>query len=174
MDGFEIARFIRAKEKMTGGHIPLIALTAYALKGDRERCLEAGMDDYLSKPVRARELVETIENFVPASIGSKVFDPDNPAAFFREAPYQLQKLKEAISTEDESLVERRAHKLKGIASNAGVNKIADDAFRIQLAARKGNMALSAVFLEEIEREFGRVHDRSNLDENKGIAEPVPS
>jgi len=65
MDGFEATAVIREKEKITGTHIPIIAMTAYAMKGDRERCLEAGMDSYVSKPVQAKILFEVIENAIP-------------------------------------------------------------------------------------------------------------
>lgn len=62
MDGFEATSVIRVKERQTGEHIPIIAMTAHAMKGDRERCLEAGMDDYVSKPIRSRQLFETLES----------------------------------------------------------------------------------------------------------------
>jgi len=61
VDGFEATRTIREREKSTGGHIPIIAITAHALKGDQERCLAAGMDAYISKPIRSSELFETIQ-----------------------------------------------------------------------------------------------------------------
>ena len=61
MDGFEATAEIREKEKETGGHIPIIAMTAHAMKGDRERCLEAGMDEYVSKPIRPQTVVDAIE-----------------------------------------------------------------------------------------------------------------
>jgi len=61
MDGFEAAGAIRTRERKEGGHIPIIALTAHAMKGDRERCLEAGMDDYVTKPVKPKELFEAID-----------------------------------------------------------------------------------------------------------------
>jgi two-component system sensor histidine kinase/response regulator len=61
MDGFEATAALRAREKETGIHLPVIALTAHALKGDRERCLEAGMDGYLTKPIRSQELDAILE-----------------------------------------------------------------------------------------------------------------
>jgi CheY-like chemotaxis protein len=70
MDGFEATAAIREKEKLTGAHIPIIAMTAHALKGDQQRCLEAGMDAYLSKPIRTAELFKTIEEFLNASSAS--------------------------------------------------------------------------------------------------------
>jgi CheY-like chemotaxis protein len=60
MDGLEATAVIRTQERQAGGHIPIIAMTAHAMKGDRERCLEAGMDGYVSKPIRARQLLETM------------------------------------------------------------------------------------------------------------------
>jgi two-component system, sensor histidine kinase and response regulator len=65
MDGFEATAAIRAKERSAGGHIPIIAMTAHALVGDEARCLAAGMDGYISKPIRTSELFTTIESLAP-------------------------------------------------------------------------------------------------------------
>jgi CheY-like chemotaxis protein len=62
MDGFEATRTIRTMEKITGRHQQIVALTAHAMMGDRERCLEAGMDAYLSKPINAQELYQVLES----------------------------------------------------------------------------------------------------------------
>ncbi len=64
MDGFEAMKRIREKEKVSGAHQPVIALTAHAMKGDRERCLASGMDDYLNKPIRPQELDEILERYL--------------------------------------------------------------------------------------------------------------
>ena len=62
MDGFQLTQAIRAGERVTGSHLPIVAMTAHALKGDRERCLAAGMDAYVSKPIDTKELLEAIES----------------------------------------------------------------------------------------------------------------
>lgn len=64
MDGLEATRYIREKEKETGKHLPIIAMTANAMKGDRETCLEAGMDDYVSKPLRFQDLYDAMDNLL--------------------------------------------------------------------------------------------------------------
>jgi signal transduction histidine kinase/DNA-binding response OmpR family regulator len=65
MDGLEAATLIREQEKGTGKHVPIIALTAHAMQQDKQWCLVAGMDAYLSKPVRAHELIDLVESFRP-------------------------------------------------------------------------------------------------------------
>ena len=65
MDGFEATVAIRARERRTGRHVPIIAMTAHAMQGDRDRCLGAGMDDYVSKPIKLQEIISVIENCSP-------------------------------------------------------------------------------------------------------------
>ncbi len=72
MDGLEATAAIRKREQQTGTHIPVIALTTHALKSDRERCLTAGMDTYLTKPIRADELFQTIESLTPAPASEEI------------------------------------------------------------------------------------------------------
>jgi two-component system, sensor histidine kinase and response regulator len=64
MDGFEATAAIREREKVTGGHIPIVAMTADALVGDREKCIASGMDGYISKPIPTSEMLATIERML--------------------------------------------------------------------------------------------------------------
>jgi two-component system, sensor histidine kinase and response regulator len=72
MDGFTATRLIRERERRTGAHIPIVAMTAHAMKGDRERCLEAGMDAYVPKPIRANDLFATIEKLFATRPAAKL------------------------------------------------------------------------------------------------------
>jgi len=67
MDGFEATAEIRRREKISGAHMPIIAMTAHAMTGDRERCIAAGMDDYISKPIRADLLMDLLEKYAPVA-----------------------------------------------------------------------------------------------------------
>ena len=68
MDGFAATAAIRTREQVTGGHLPLVALTAHAMRGDRERCLRAGFDGYVAKPIRFEDLFDTIDRLVPDTL----------------------------------------------------------------------------------------------------------
>jgi two-component system, sensor histidine kinase and response regulator len=79
MDGFEAIRAIRAKEQRSGGHLPIVALTAHAMQGDRERCLQAGADDYVTKPIRTAELFAAIERVAKQPEQSRETSAPSPA-----------------------------------------------------------------------------------------------
>jgi two-component system, sensor histidine kinase and response regulator len=103
MDGFEATANIRKREKQTGVHIPIIALTAHAMKGYREQCIAGGMDDYLSKPLRANELFELIEKLVLIEPSAQVSEP-TPAvvtpAVPLETPTQVIKMADVLDKEE--------------------------------------------------------------------------
>ena len=75
LDGFEVVQAIRERERTVGGHLPVIALTARSRKEDRERCLAAGMDDFLTKPIRPAELLAAIDRLAPAPGVSRPVQP---------------------------------------------------------------------------------------------------
>jgi CheY-like chemotaxis protein len=128
MDGYEATAAIRATEQATGRHLPIVAMTARAIKGDRERCLAGGMDDYVSKPVSMKELRRVIQAVRASSTDPNVFDEaaalarvDGDVGFLRElaalltedAPKVLVQIGAAIAAEDVAKVEKTAHRLKG-------------------------------------------------------------
>ena len=89
MDGFEATAAIRVREKSVGGHIPIIAMTAHSLVGDKERCLNAGMDGYVSKPIRTHQLFAVIEGFF---VKEAETDPSAPREKAEEFTAQEQQL----------------------------------------------------------------------------------
>ena len=80
MDGLEATAAIRAQESQTGQHVPIVAMTARAMKGDRERCLEAGMDAYVSKPLLAVELFETVERIAAPTVPAETATTETGSA----------------------------------------------------------------------------------------------
>jgi two-component system sensor histidine kinase/response regulator len=150
IDGFEATARIRAGEA-AGEHLPIIAMTASAMEGDRERCLQAGMDDYISKPLRPDELDAVLERWLGragprADQGDddgagrnglidagriRRFKADYPeiadrlVAMFADAtPPVLEQLSNAVHSSDDEAVRRLAHKLKGSCQNVGATKMA--------------------------------------------------
>ena len=94
MDGIEATRKIRENDRKSGGHTPIIAMTAAAMKGDRERCMEAGMDAYVAKPIRRRDLSEALNRFALA----------DPAGEFAAAPAKIEPTKSVENIENDSAV----------------------------------------------------------------------
>lgn len=171
MDGLETTRAIRKKEKQAGGHIPIIAMTAYAMTGDKEKCMKAGMDGYLTKPIRAEELYAAIEKMLTVSHDKdKILHKDTPVnltdvlkamdgdkkllkdlvkEIVEALPKEIKGLRDSISKEDGIQLEQRAHKLKGALSNFGVKTAYDLAYELEKLARDFK-------LDEVERTFEKL------------------
>jgi two-component system sensor histidine kinase/response regulator len=119
MDGFEATAAIRAQEKISGAHIPIIAVTAYAMLEDRERCLRAGMDGYISKPILSQELFETIERFAVPAVEAPSEEIDITTGDNREVSIlsqsltSLEAIQTAISDRDLKAVRAHASGMKG-------------------------------------------------------------
>ena len=155
MDGLEATVLIREIEKASGGHIPIIAMTANAMKGDRERCLDSGMDHYLPKPVNFDELFALMSGLpasgarpqpAPAPQPTAAFNKDEllevmdnnldflrelAGIFFEERPKMLSQIKDAALRRDAAAVRQAGHKKKGSVSNFRATRAAEAAHRIE-------------------------------------------
>jgi CheY-like chemotaxis protein len=107
LDGLETTAAIRERERAAGGHLPIVALTAHAMKGDAERCLAAGMDAYMAKPLQPRELADTIASVLPGVAGAAPPEPaDRPSPVPAPAgPVDLPRLLERVGGDRRALAE---------------------------------------------------------------------
>ena len=195
MDGVAATAAIRQQEQLTGAHTPIIALTAHAMKGDRERCLAAGMDAHLSKPLQARQLFELIESGTPLpapTLGVRnagepsdaVFDQEAVFArvqgdrellqeivglFFVETPELLSAIRESIAGGDGKALERAAHSLKGTVSSFGSQAAREAALRLETAGRDGDVTCAAPAYAELEREVARLTHALRIFEGERLS-----
>ncbi len=175
MDGLTATRIVRA-----GGHkLPIIAMTAHALKGDRERCLEAGMDDYVSKPLRPQDLFAAIQRTLklkaqpgqgseppvqpkgeaPIDIGEALdrlggdhaFLIELVNMFLDEVAQSLPQIQDAIAQGDAETVMRLAHSLKGAAASLSAEPTRAAAYRLELLGRNDDLSTAAEVLALLER-----------------------
>lgn len=175
LDGLEATRLIREHEKQTGRHVPIIAMTAHALKGDRERCLGAGMDEYVAKPVRERQLLTALRAVLGEEVpplpeeppeiiaaaddnvinwdealkicaGDRSLLRDIAEAFLEEHPRRIDEIRRAIDTADWELLHRAAHTIKGSMRYFSAHAVFDRAFGLeQLAASQSLEGAEEIF-----------------------------
>ena len=164
IDGFEATACASARAR-TGAHLPVIAMTAHAMKGDRERCLEAGMDDYVAKPIQPAELWQAIDKVLGRSVVSAapspsptlpvsdVFDYEDAMArvgedlpllhelvevFLTECPQMLADLRKAADRGDASELHQVAHRIKGAVGSLSAPPAAAAALRLESFAKAGS------------------------------------
>jgi signal transduction histidine kinase/DNA-binding response OmpR family regulator len=167
MSGFEATALLREREHGTGRHLPVVATTAHAMKGDREQCEAAGMDAYIAKPIQARELFAVLAELFPqegaaivvpvhasavASSDAAVWDPVIALAnaggdpglqrelaelFLDEAPRLLDQIAASAASRDAAVATRLAHGLKGSAGTIGAAASRDAAQRLESAGAAG-------------------------------------
>jgi two-component system, sensor histidine kinase and response regulator len=180
LDGLEATAAIRERERSTGGHVPIVALTAHAMKGDAARCLRAGMDAYLAKPLQPRELASAIAGVLgsgpaPASSGGAPEAPSTSGVFdlerllervggdrkalaelvriFRgDAPKQIARIGKAIEDGDAPALRSAAHAFKGAVSNFAAPLATEAALRLQKMAEAGQLAAAGAALDRLERD----------------------
>lgn len=174
MDGLEATRAIREREAASGQHIPILAVTAYATKEDQQRCLEAGTDGYLSKPVSPEKLVAALERFLPPDGGRDSAPPvdldgaleevggdrellHEAVGLFLEQDYprHLAELREGLARQDARAIRAAAHGIKGAVDSFGGRAARDAALCLETMGRRGDLSGAQRTLEELEAEMER-------------------
>ncbi len=184
LDGYEVTRRIREFEKQSGARrtpVYIIAITAHALEGDREHCLSAGMNDYLTKPLHIAQLDAALTRAlrrrpVPSAAASpldpvilaslkELREPGQPdplvelaELFHRESEACVQRLEQGIAAQDSALASRAAHSLKGSASNLGAPKLAACCAEMEQNAKNGDWPPLPAQLAELKTELARVRE----------------
>jgi hypothetical protein len=180
MDGYEATRRIREREQ-GGRRLPIIAMTASAMKGDREKCLESGMDDYVSKPVTPEALEAVLRRWVrPPTAPAATEPPEAPAAdglldetivsslmsvdddgslmdevvatFLKIAPVRLGAIRKAAKG-DPAQLERAAHSFLGSCGNLGCRAMADLCARLEVLGRSGSTEGAAELARALEEQY---------------------
>jgi two-component system, sensor histidine kinase and response regulator len=181
MDGLQAATGIRERELGTGAHIPIIAVTAHTMKGDRERCLAAGMDGYIAKPINPSELAKVIQLTAPASTKTAAlpadpimkapsdaelltrFDGDSEllnelaGVFLQECPRMLDAIRAALHAADSKALERAAHSLKGSVGNFAMPGPWETAQRLELLAKSGQLSGAQEIFHILEQQLAQLN-----------------
>jgi two-component system, sensor histidine kinase and response regulator len=180
MDGFEATARIRTKEAAGGRRLPIIAMTAHAMKGDRERCLEAGMDGYVSKPIQPHDLNEAIGRIgivvpdtkpVPSSIAADDVDLVQALArmgddrdllaqvaglFLDESPKQMADLRAAVIRGDCQAMQRLAHTIRGSVGVFGAQAACEAAQRLETMAKERDATHAQQACDALEAAVARI------------------
>jgi PAS domain S-box-containing protein len=182
LDGLSITRNIRRREQHTDAHLPIVAVTAHAMQGDRERCLAAGVDAYLAKPLDARQLYTLVESFgasqrastnESAAAGRRPLRSTFRAAlkrlegdeellreqmefFLSELPGLIEEAKVAVACADNHRLEVAAHRIKGLASGFDAASAVEAAGSLERLSRGADLRQAPVLLEQVVDHLGKL------------------
>jgi signal transduction histidine kinase/CheY-like chemotaxis protein len=181
MDGFEATAIIRKEEEATGKHLPIIAMTAHAMEGDRKRRLAAGMDGYIAKPIQVEDLIDALKNLgqPPAAEGARTAkrreqEPIDTASalarvggngellkemvalFLKELPTLMTNLREAVTAGDAKATEHAADKLKKCVGNFSAHPAFEAALKLEVLGRDGSLSDAEPVYAELEKEMERL------------------
>ncbi len=184
MNGIESTQQIRKSEEFK--ELPIVAMTAHAMSSDRERCLEAGMNDFISKPFKINELTDIISKYIPSNASeaeqSSTHSPENrentrsldwrealdglggneqllrriATVFYDDIPLQFEKLKAAIQKNDQHLARRQAHSIKGASSNMRAARLKEAALQVEKSAEKNDLEEASRLCANLEQELNIV------------------
>lgn len=179
MDGLEATMLLREKEKLTGHHQAVVAMTALVMKGDRERGMAAGMDGYLSKPIRPQELDEVLDRYLAidhedipvlksydlteATVraeelleridGDRAFLSELLALFSTDYPAQIRMAREAVANNDPATLQKVGHALKGALGNLAAPTASRIASELEAMGRTGDMESAGSRVAELDEEL---------------------
>jgi two-component system sensor histidine kinase/response regulator len=191
MNGFDAtASILEWEQSNHATHVPIVAMTAHALSGDRERCLEAGMDDYLSKPLHADDLRAKLESIVHSEESASGPAEDSPmfnreealrnvegdrellrqlCSIFRDDfPRLLQAVRSAVERRDASYLQRSAHAMKSTLMVLGAKPISSTVFHLETMGRCGELGGVEEVFERLEKQASRL-----MIETSDVAVTVP-
>jgi two-component system sensor histidine kinase/response regulator len=174
MSGFDATAAIRARERQTGGHLRIVAMTAHAMNGDRERCVAAGMDGYLSKPIDPQMLFAIVEGDAPAGqAAASAFDrpailarldgdeallSDVIGLFLDDCPARLRAIRAAIDARDGELIRAEAHNLKGASGNLSAMGLFNAAHALERIGAEGRLDHAEVAWTVLAQRAAEVRD----------------
>jgi CheY-like chemotaxis protein len=168
MDGFEATAAIREREGTSGRHVPIVALTAHAQKEDAERCLAAGMDAYLAKPLQPRKLAAALSALAGGGAaidrarllervgGDRRALREVALLFLADAPRRVAEIRGAIARKDARALRLAAHALKGAVANFAAPFATDAAHELQKLGEAGELAEAPLAFERLKRELTAV------------------
>ena len=166
MDGLEATRLIRRIERESARRLPIIAVTAHTMDEDRQRCLDAGMDDYVRKPIDPVELEAAIErwtgelpDFEPQRALELVEGDRSVLAsvvklFLEQTPERLDEIRRALDAGDAPSLERSAHSMEGTALSLAMPRLREISHRIAIHSRRGELAEAAALVAELDEAVG--------------------